>query len=73
MSFVADRGFWGEDKQRCNVMLTPTAKDKLTKISTQLELSRSEVLERLIRLVGEPEKLSIKNNLMLENKYINSL
>ena len=42
-------GSWGESKQRINVMLTPTATEKVDRVAEQMELTRSEVLERLIR------------------------
>ena len=42
-------GSWGESKQRVNIMLTPTAIDKIDGVAQQMELTRSEVLERLIR------------------------
>lgn len=42
-------GSWGESKQRVNIMLTPTAVEKVDRVAQQLELTRSEVVERLIR------------------------
>ena len=42
-------GSWGESKQRVNIMLTPTAVEKVDEIAHRLELTRSEVVERLIR------------------------
>jgi len=42
-------GSWGESKQRVNIMLTPTAVEKVDSVAQDLELTRSEVLERLIR------------------------
>lgn len=42
-------GSWGESKQRVNIMLTPTAIEKVDNIAQELELTRSEILERLIR------------------------
>jgi hypothetical protein len=40
---------YGETKQRVQVMLTPTASEKLDKIADRLGISRSETLERLLR------------------------
>lgn len=42
-------GKWGESKQRINVMLTPTAVDRLDKVAEELGITRSEALERLCR------------------------
>lgn len=42
-------GSWGEFKQRTNIMLTLTAIEKIDAIADQMQLTRSEVLERLIR------------------------
>lgn len=42
-------GSWGESKQRVNVMLTPTAIAKIDGVASELDLTRSEVLERLSR------------------------
>lgn len=42
-------GSWGESKQRVNVMLTPTAIAKIDEVANELDLTRSEVLERLAR------------------------
>lgn len=40
---------YGETKQRFQIMLTPTALEKLEKIADRLGISRSEALERLLR------------------------
>jgi hypothetical protein len=45
----APAGKWGESKQRVNVMLTPTATSRIDEIAEALQLTRSEVLERLCR------------------------
>ena len=42
-------GVWGESKKRANIMLTPTALEKVDTVAEQMGLTRSEVLERLIR------------------------
>lgn len=42
-------GSWGESKQRVNIMLTPTATEKVDLVAEEMKLTRSEVLERLIR------------------------
>ena len=42
-------GSWGESKQRVNIMLTPTAVEKVDHVAEELQLTRSEILERLIR------------------------
>ena len=42
-------GSWGESKQRVNIMLTPTAVEKVDAVAQEMELTRSEILERLIR------------------------
>jgi metal-responsive CopG/Arc/MetJ family transcriptional regulator len=42
-------GSWGESKLRTNVMLTPTALEKIDSVADQMKLTRSEVLERLVR------------------------
>ncbi|WP_035824300.1 ribbon-helix-helix protein, CopG family [Crocosphaera watsonii] len=47
--YRVDAGSWGESKRRVNLMLTPTAVEKVDKIAEQMRLTRSEVLERLIR------------------------
>ena len=41
--------FWDEPKKRFNISLTPQAIKNLTKIAEQENLSRSEVLERILR------------------------
>ena len=46
-------GFWGESKKRFNIMLTPTALERLE------EVSKGEILERLCRSeLCTPEKFS---------------
>lgn len=40
---------WGESKKRVQIMLTPTAIDMVDSVAEELELSRTEVIERLIR------------------------
>jgi hypothetical protein len=42
-------GKWGESKQRVQIMLTPTAIELVDAIAEQMELTRAEVIERLIR------------------------
>ncbi|WP_216595758.1 ribbon-helix-helix protein, CopG family [Myxosarcina sp. GI1] len=42
-------GSWGESKQRTNIMLTPTAIEKVDAVAEAMGLTRSEVIERLIR------------------------
>ena len=42
-------GQWGESKQRVQIMLTPTALERVDEIAEQMELTRAEVIERLIR------------------------
>lgn len=42
-------GAWGESKQRVQIMLTPTAIERVDAIAEQMELTRAEVIERLIR------------------------
>jgi hypothetical protein len=40
---------WGESKQRVQIMLTPTAIERVDKLADQMELTRAEIIERLIR------------------------
>ncbi len=47
--YRVDAGSWGESKRRVNLMLTPTAVEKVDRIAEQMRLTRSEVIERLIR------------------------
>ncbi len=47
--YRVDAGAWGESKRRVNLMLTPTAVEKVDAIAEKMRLTRSEVLERLIR------------------------
>lgn len=47
----AIHGQWGERKKSTAIMLTPTASQKLNVIGNNLDLSRSEVIERLIRAI----------------------
>ncbi|UKP00959.1 ribbon-helix-helix protein, CopG family [Nostoc sp. UHCC 0870] len=42
-------GTWGESKQRVQIMLTPTAIELVDAIAEKMELTRAEVIERLIR------------------------
>jgi hypothetical protein len=48
---------WGEAKQRVNVMLTQFALDCLDQDGEQQGLTRSEILERLVRQEYAPETL----------------
>ena len=45
----AEVGKWGETKKRVQIMLTPTATDMVDKMAQELDSTRSEVIERLIR------------------------
>jgi metal-responsive CopG/Arc/MetJ family transcriptional regulator len=54
---------YGERKVKYQFMLTPTTSEKLDKLAQQMEVSRSEVLERLLR------KLSPSKEKMLLGKY----
>jgi metal-responsive CopG/Arc/MetJ family transcriptional regulator len=42
-------GSWGESKQRVQIMLTPTAIELVDTVAEKMELTRAEVIERLIR------------------------
>lgn len=42
-------GAWGESKQRIQIMLTPTAIDLVDTVADEMALTRTEVIERLIR------------------------
>ncbi|YAF99507.1 MAG: CopG family transcriptional regulator (plasmid) [Nodularia sp. CChRGM 3473] len=42
-------GTWGESKQRVQIMLTPTAIELVDAMAEKMELTRAEVIERLIR------------------------
>ncbi len=42
-------GKWGESKQRVQIMLTPTAIELVDAIADKMELTRAEVIERLVR------------------------
>ncbi|MCC2693889.1 hypothetical protein [Nodularia sp. LEGE 04288] len=42
-------GTWGESKQRVQIMLTPTAIELVDAVAEKMELTRAEVIERLIR------------------------
>lgn len=58
-----------EVKQRCNLSLTPTAIASLNSLATQLNISRSEFVERLARGDGEAIALltnSTQSNIGLE-------
>lgn len=41
--------YYDEKKERCNLMLTPTALEKLKELAISHQISRSEVLERWLR------------------------
>jgi len=45
----AEQRAWGESKQRVQIMLTPTAIDMVDGVAEEMEISRTEVIERLIR------------------------
>lgn len=45
----AEAGKWGESKRRVQIMLTPTAMDKIDTVAEQMSITRSELLELLIR------------------------
>ena len=45
----AEPGKYGETKNRYQFMLTGTASDKVDEMAEELGITRSEVLERLIR------------------------
>ncbi len=45
----AEVGKWGESKRRVQIMLTPTATDKIDAVADQMGITRSEVMELLIR------------------------
>ena len=45
----AEPGKYGETKNRYQFMLTATASDKVDEMAEKLNITRSEVLERLIR------------------------
>ncbi len=47
--YRVDAGSWGESKRRVNLMLTPTAIEKVDHIAEKMRLTRSEIIERLIR------------------------
>jgi metal-responsive CopG/Arc/MetJ family transcriptional regulator len=40
---------WGESKQRVQIMLTPTALERVDEMAGKMELTRAEIIERLIR------------------------
>jgi metal-responsive CopG/Arc/MetJ family transcriptional regulator len=40
---------WGESKLRVQIMLTPTAIERVDDVAEKLRLTRAEVIERLIR------------------------
>lgn len=42
-------GKWGESKQRVQIMLTPTAIELVDTMADKMELTRAEVIERLVR------------------------
>lgn len=41
--------YYGEVKRHCNILLTPTALEKLEQLAIDQEISRSEVIERWLR------------------------
>lgn len=45
----AEAGKWGESKKRIQIMLTPTATSMVDEMAQNLDITRSEVIERLIR------------------------
>jgi len=45
----AEQRAWGESKQRVQIMLTPTAIGMVDGVAEEMEISRTEVIERLIR------------------------
>lgn len=45
----AEMGKWGESKKRVQIMLTPTATSMVDAIASDMDITRSEVIERLIR------------------------
>jgi len=45
----ADKDKYGETKQRYQIMLTETASNELDKVSEQLGITRSELIEKTIR------------------------
>ena len=52
-------GFWGESKKRFQIMLTPTALERLEKVSKEYDMSRGEIIERLCRSeLCTPEQFS---------------
>jgi metal-responsive CopG/Arc/MetJ family transcriptional regulator len=53
----------GERKVKYQFMLTPTTSERLDKLAQQMEVSRSEVLERLLR------KLTPSKEKMVLGKY----
>ena len=45
----ADKDKYGEPKQRYQIMLTETASNELDKVSERLGITRSELVEKVIR------------------------
>ncbi|MGB6295336.1 MAG: ribbon-helix-helix domain-containing protein [Rivularia sp. (in: cyanobacteria)] len=45
----ADKDKYGETKQRYQIMLTETASNELDKVSEELGITRSELMEKVIR------------------------
>lgn len=45
----AERDVYGEPKKKFQFMLTETASEQLDKVANDLDISRSEIFERLIR------------------------
>jgi len=50
---------WGEKKKAAYLLLTPHSIDELKKASEHYNISRSEVVERMIRLIGTDLLLAI--------------
>lgn len=42
-------GTWGESKVRVQIMFTPTALNRIDAVADKMQLTRSEVIERLAR------------------------
>ena len=65
---------WDEVKQRYNLALTPTAVNSLDAIASRLEISRSELIERVARAIAsdgmDVEKLLSKAD--VRNVYSSS-
>lgn len=59
----AERDKYGETKQRYMLMLTETASAELDKMSDELGITRSEVIERVIRGGGLKIASTFESNL----------